>query len=390
MYLYQTGRQQELSIAEIEALAPSSSLKIVDDQFVAVDQAIRLKHMGGSLKQAFILDELADSSTASIKRRILSIDPTHLFAAEDKKYNFGISCYGLEIADNDINGIALELKKKLKKLDTPRKLRVVPTKNQALSNAQVQHNKLFDRNKGAELVLVKGRDGIIYLAVTTDTQNLDNYTARDMQRPNTDTFVGMLPIKLAQMLINLAKASPEKKGYVLDPFCGLGTVIQECAYAGIAAYGTDISPEMVRASEENLQWFTELKNVPANYTIETGDATSHTWSEPIQAVATEMFLGEPLKSLPSPEKVHELNTQSNQLLTKFLANIHGQIAVGTVLAIATPAWRIHNSFSSVISVDELQQLGYTYASFQHVDSTDLVYIRDNQQTGRRIMVLIKK
>ncbi len=52
-------------------------------------------------------------------------------------------------------------------------------------------------------------------------QDVDEYAARDQARPKRDAYVGMLPPKLAQTLINNAygnELSGEKRVTVLDPF----------------------------------------------------------------------------------------------------------------------------------------------------------------------------
>lgn len=67
---------------------------------------------------------------------------------------------------------------------------------------------------------------------------------RDYGRPARDARVGMLPPKLAQIMLNLS-VKDEKSGTVLDPFCGTGVLLQEAALAGFDFIGSDIEPRMV-------------------------------------------------------------------------------------------------------------------------------------------------
>src|SRR5262249_8047041 len=150
-----------------------------------------------------------------------------------------------------------------------RTVRLVPNQTAELSTAQVIHNKLTSPN-GWELVLVRSGQQTI-IAQTVSVQNIDSYTVRDRGRPKRDTRVGMLPPKLAQMLINLAVGpaefehiAPELSGdvclqpednaklraaranfTVLDPFCGTGVVLQEALLMGYRAYGSDLEARMV-------------------------------------------------------------------------------------------------------------------------------------------------
>lgn len=61
---------------------------------------------------------------------------------------------------------------------------------------------------------------------TSFVQDIESYTARDQARPMRDARVGMLPPKLAQIIINLALSNNDITE-VLDPFCGTGVVLQE-------------------------------------------------------------------------------------------------------------------------------------------------------------------
>ena len=73
-------------------------------------------------------------------------------------------------------------------------------------------------------------------------QNISAYAMRDQKRPKRDAFVGMLPPKLAQIMINLALGDQEPKDkLLLDPFCGTGVLLQEALLMGLKVYGTDLS-----------------------------------------------------------------------------------------------------------------------------------------------------
>src|SRR5581483_12120222 len=57
---------------------------------------------------------------------------------------------------------------------------------------------------GIELLLIATHDGQTIIARTTEVQDIDSYTLRDRGRPKRDARVGMMPPKLAQIIINLA------------------------------------------------------------------------------------------------------------------------------------------------------------------------------------------
>ena len=114
-----------------------------------------------------------------------------------------------------------------------------------------------------------------YIGRTCAYQDVDLYAARDIGKER-DMEVGMLPPKLAQMMVNLSvedrgqRTEDRKEGFknlashlspltssgIYDPFCGLGTILIEAANMGYARLlASDLSPEMVRATEMNVREF---------------------------------------------------------------------------------------------------------------------------------------
>jgi len=56
--------------------------------------------------------------------------------------------------------------------------------------------------------------------------------------------------KLARCIVNLSRAS--KRGIVLDPFCGTGTILIEANLMGIEAVGIDLQRRMTQGAKANL------------------------------------------------------------------------------------------------------------------------------------------
>ena len=61
-----------------------------------------------------------------------------------------------------------------------------------------------------------------------------------------------MPPRLARMMVNLSSCGKGK--VLLDPFCGVGTILQEALLEGASVIGTDANAWCVKASEENLDW----------------------------------------------------------------------------------------------------------------------------------------
>ena len=129
------------------------------------------------------------------------------------------------------------------------------------------------------------------IGITRSVQPFDEFSRRDYGRPNRDPRSGMLPPKLAQIMINLSRT--QKTATLLDPFCGSGTIIQEALLMGYTqVIGSDISQSAVENTKTNLAWL-KLK---AQQLIVSNVAAlaKHVPAQSIDAVVTEPYLGPPL------------------------------------------------------------------------------------------------
>jgi len=407
------GRQPALGIAELESLYGADSVQPFGDSACFVEKeacAIDFKRLGGSVRLATILLKLPSTKWHDIEKFIVAAAPQHAAKVEGK-LSFGISVYGLNVPPKQIAHTALLMKKSIKA--SGKSVRMVPHKNATLGSAVVLYNKLTRSDNWELLIVSDGKTA--YLAQTNFIQDIDAYSARDQARPKRDAKVGMLPPKLAQIIINLSvgkldglenedcrlekttnKSSPilnpQSPVRILDPFCGTGVLLQEAMLMDYDIYGSDVEPRMVEYSIANLKWLDGLyPNVGDYRRIEIGDATSHHWNKPenITIVACETYLGQPLSSLPNSEHLSKIIYEVNLLHHKFLENIGNQIKPGTRLCLAVPTWRGKHEFLHLPTLDHLTEIGYTRNKYKHVSDEDLIYHREGQVVGRELLVLIK-
>ena len=152
--------------------------------------------------------------------------------------------------------------------------------------------------------------------------------------------------------------------------------------------GTDLEPRMIAYSDANLEWAHERLGTENAYMLAAGDATTHQWEPPINAVACETYLGRAFTSTPTREVLEQTASDVNLILKKFLRNIHPQLKPGARLCLAVPAWQISpGKFRHLTLIDSLGELGYERHVFSHVRSEDLLYYRDDQTVGRELLVL---
>ena len=359
------GRQPKISLAELESLFAEVRLIAPNLAEFQVDAKPELKRLGGSIK-------LAEPITGPVLDYLLESLP------KDHKITLGVSDFSKNATAPRAQHEALRLKCTLRK--SGYSVRVVPNKTALISSAASYHNRLGEDDWRVELL----RHGKAYARVIA-VQDIEAYVERDQARPARDARVGMLPPKLAQILINLCGPLPAKT-ILLDPFCGSGVVLQEASLMGYTPYGTDLSDRMVEYTERNLKWLGEK-----NATVEQGDATNHQWNQPIGAVACETYLGPPMSAVPIEVKLKEAKQECGGIILGFLKNLATQIEPETPVVIAVPAWlRTNGEYQRLNILDEIQNLGYNVKSFRNLGPDDLLYHRDQQIVAREIIVLRKK
>lgn len=386
------GRQPSLGLAELESLYGGDSLTPIGKSAVilSVDPAdVDFSRLGGSVKLAGVLTELETTDWSQLVTHLIEKLPEHAAYRPEGKIKFGLSVYGLNVTSAQINKSNLAIKKAVK--TTGRSIRVVPNNEPALNSAQVLHNQLTG-DLGMELLLVRNGSKTI-LAQTLSEQDIASYAARDQQRPKRDAQVGMLPPKLAQIIINLATGTiktvdktSKQAAIVLDPFCGTGVILQEATLMGYDIYGTDLEPRMIEYSGANLDWLFGPKFSPE---LEAVDATSALWHA-FTTIACETYLGRPFSATPKPEVLTEVMQDVNHIHKKFLANVAAQTKTGFRMCIAVPAWKTTQGFKHLKVLDSLEELGYTRLKFVHAGDQDLIYHREGQIVARELVVLQRK
>ena len=435
MYIALLGRQPEISLAELAAVFGADCVNRISQQFAKVQTSqFDITTLGGTVKCAKVITELPASRTDKASLLAASRFITQHYQAKwehsPHKITLGLSAYNLAVGARDVQKTGLILKSSLKKSGTS--LRLIPNDQPALSTATAHNNKLGGSLYKVELLLIKTTDRRLIIAESRGVQNITAYTRRDRHRPKRDAFVGMLPPKLAQMMLNLALGAgslAHQKGCsnslagsasslsdksmvlrtalpdafdleetagsratvtILDPFCGTGTVLQEALLAGYDVVGTDLSQKMVDYTTENLSWLQSTFTTPGRpvghvIDIHQADATTHHWSNStrLTAVVCETYLGQPFSAPPAPQKLAAVVDNCNHIITGFLINIRSQLAPNTPLCIAVPAWYDASGWATHLPlIKNLQKLGY-----YQLNRTPLIYRRPDQIVARELLVL---
>jgi tRNA G10 N-methylase Trm11 len=295
--------------------------------------------------------------------------------------------------------------------DSGLSIRLVLPEENATSLASVVVTKNLLLQKGAEICILAGPDKV-YTARTLIVQDFEDYGRRDYQRPVRDDKQGMIPPKVAQIMLNLSGA--KYNDALLDPFCGVGTMLQEGVLLGFKMLGSDINPTAVSGSEKNLEWFrNRYKIAKGKYHVETSDArgvselvqTMVTINaiKGVQGIVTEGYLGPIYGKYPKQEEIQKnfkelasLYDASTQEFLKFLPQ-------GGRIIMCLPAYKKNSQeYEMFPNLDFITKNGYNTidlldpqvaAALPFVKLTarkTAIYDRKDQIVAREIVIFEKQ
>lgn len=313
--------------------------------------------LGGTLRIAQLFEPVAPDELVNWTSDYLAKD------AGEGKLTFGISWFGKPVGRRQIG---LQIKSKLKNQGIS--VRAVEKPGEALSTAQVLHNKLT--SKGQEIILVP-QNGQVWVGKTLTLQDIDSYSKRDFQIPFPDAASGMLPPKLAQTMVNLV-VRDQKEIWVYDPFCGNGRIVEESWLMGIPAAGSDIDPVKVQASEANLAWMNAeyALNLPQAPYIWQQDATSSEAPAKLLkkfpqiknlAIVSEPYLGKPVRYALSPEHAEDWLNELKPIYANFFKS-WAHHSLRPEMLIVFPAVKVMGGKEESLYphlVDTISGFGYT-------------------------------
>lgn len=376
MKLYVIGRQAELSQAELESLGAKPQTLTKDVVLDSANAAIAMSRLGGSIKQAELLETLPSNIN---EQTLLQACLNHLQSQATNGLTFGLSWYGYKKPPRTF---AVKLKKNLR---AEGKIRfVLPQKSNALDAAAVIHNKLVKTR--SELLIVKTNTQV-YMAATTGVQDIAGYSARDYNKPCRDSRVGMLPPKLSQILINLT--NPAGDATVLDPFCGSGSLLMEAQLMGFDVQGSDLDTRMVECAKVNTAWLQKNQNLSNKVLIQQVDALELKTPQHKFVIAAEGYLGRNFSNQPSLLEIETEKKNLDVIYAKFFENLSNQANQPNKIALCVPVWYIDGKVLNLKVIDQITKFGYTSVKLQSADAHRLIYHREGQFVGRQILVLTK-
>ncbi len=367
IYLFELGRNNELSRAEIEQVFLSQKISYTvlaqekQNLFLEttknIDTTKIMNILGGTIK---ISEQVADNTRTETLCEYVN-------TTQEGKIQFSIS-------GNNAKETALSAKKLLKA--EGRSVRYIESKN----TATILHNNLVE--KQGDLTLSKHG-----LFVTRAIQAIEDWGERDFGRPGRDNRSGMLPPKLARILINLTGATSDQT--ILDPFCGSGTVINEAMTLGFKnIFGSDLSEKAIDDTKKNIDWMKEQNpeahfSTPKVFVCDATQLQTHIQKNSVDAIAAEPYMGKPLNG---NEDKHTLTKQADELRALYLASFktfQQILRPGGNIVFIIPQFLQNKSWIRIDILAQIQNLGFSLERLTP-NQPSILYHRPEQFVGREI------
>ncbi|MDP3970720.1 MAG: DNA methyltransferase [bacterium] len=361
------GTTPDLSALELESL--NVLKKWSGGNIAELSNDVDINILGGTIKICTVVDE--------ISRDLAGLDIFKKYLTGENKIRFGFSVYAGENAMTDnivkhyakkLERIGIDWKKEVRA--TGKSIRYVSSKEPALSSVIVQKEHLLDNQTDFCLVLYNKS---ILLARTTSVQPFRDFSKRDYGRPQRDHHSGMLPPKIARMMINISQ--PNLDDTILDPFCGSGTILQEALLSGYKnVIGSDISKKSILDTTDNLAWL-NLPKIPLHVS-DVKDIKNILGKESINRVVAEGYLG-PLR----PKKTDKVHRQMIKLYEETFLALTDILAPQARIVLAVPAWRRHDDTLTLPLAKYYTKLNYS--QFHE----PIFYSRPEARVVRKILFL---
>ena len=381
-YVFILGRNVKLSIAEVISYLDREENKI--ESYAKYRNSVLIKTKKPLKKRA--IDWLGGviaigqviASGNSFEELIRNIENKEIYSGTKTNFNYAIwnfsECY-IEISEYLKKRFKSErLKASEKKLSGFIKLQPDRYKTPFQEFALKPSSSMIDE----QYFLFKGNKRF-YFGKITQQCNYEEIEKRDMEKPVRRAEFAISP-RLAKIMINLSLVKPGQT--VLDPFCGVGVILQEALLQGMKAIGIDKDKEAINNARKNLNWagFSEKE-----YSLINGNSAKIK-IQSCNVIVTEPHFGEPLRKIPSEEKAKAILGRFEKLMISVLSNLKKSVSgriVFTAPFVRTPKSRIGCNIDNILSRTGLKIAPLMGGKIRF----PIPEFREKQIVGREIFVL---
>lgn len=196
---------------------------------------------------------------------------------------------------------------------------------------------------------------------------------RDMKKPVRREELSISP-RLAKIMINFSQVKENQS--LLDPFCGVGIILQEALLQNINVRGIDKDANAISGAKKNFEWFGFKKE---KFNLIVGDSKKIDLKQS-EVLVTEPDFGETLKKNPSLEEANQMISSFERLMISVLNNIKKK--VNKKIVFTAPLINIGRKRISCNIENILKKTGLKLAK-----DFPLQEFRESQIVGREIYLL---
>lgn len=369
------GNTSKLSELEFRALYPDLLLRPLHGPLFLVessdDISKDLSAALGGLVKVFILRQTVAANTDD--QELTEVIAGILLTDTDEPY-FTLSQFG-------------KRQRSISNADIKRFLKEQGHKARYFSSELSDSALLSHHSDATEVLLYHDQEQEqVLLAQLTGVQDIDDWTKRDRSKPYADRKKGMLPPKVARMMVNSAlgfwqQAHPGQQARLYDPFCGTGTVLLEAAMRGLAVYGSDIDERAVFGSRDNLAWLNQeygLSTESEVFYADAGHIDPKLFTKPVDLLVTEPFLG---KQTPRDSELANVFRGLEKMYLGSFKSFAQVLSDGAIVTIVFPfVTTDKRTYGLSGLIDKLQAKGYNLL----VDP--VTYAREGARVARQIYI----
>ncbi|MBU2101052.1 hypothetical protein KKG83_08195 [Candidatus Micrarchaeota archaeon] len=387
-YVLVLGRDEILSFAEIIVYLKNRNIEFKvearEKNAVLISSDFnpkKLMHdLGGTVKIAEVMFEGKnfDEIAGQIERK-------ELIEWMNEKFCFALSFYGKETKrKRETEEFFKEKFKEHKKKALYRKAK---KRGENISPSQIYSWNLIEEN--SDFVFFNSNK--IFFGYTITCFNPKELKKRDVERP-AQKELHSISLRLARILINLSGTKENQT--LLDPFCGIGSVLQEAMFNGINALGIELDEKTAGMARKNLSWFEKKYKIEKKWVVIQGDSAfvkETLQGKNFDGIASEPFLGPLLKKISKEKEAKKIIHDLGQLYFAFFRKL-ALITKKQKIAIILPAVKCSNgktidlpetvfnqNFNSVNPIKEFQEKAFPYS-----------YMEKESRIGRKIYILERK
>jgi len=256
-----------------------------------------------------------------------------------------------------------------------------------ISSQQLQEERVVE--EGFEVLAVKHKNWLIGRTIAVVDHR--GFRRRDLGRPVQDPKI-TIPPKLARILVNLTGC--RKGNTLLDPFCGLGTILGEAVMCGINVIGVDADFSRVEGARRNIRWLLQqFKIEDLKVEVHLGYAErlhKILRGKVVDGVATEPILIPPLKQPPSDQEAERMLERASETYYRSLPSISKHLKTGGRAAIVVPCIKTRSGRTLSFDLDvEASKVGLRLCRLTSVEKFPIL-VEDPTQRVMRGVYLFKK